>query len=152
VGKFTGVKAAGALVRAARARPDAVVFPQFMLRFHQPAAPHRGELPHLADHPQLVRVVGMLDFALGRSPLSLLLLMRPIDSGSRRHGETAAAVAVIALADWYAHVFTLMVAVHAPLDSRAGAALLGERWMEGTRMFAPLLPPWPLTLSRSSNI
>jgi hypothetical protein len=90
--------------------------------------------------------MGMLDYALGvpLSLFSLLLLRRQQREWS---WARAALIAVVAIATWYAHVFTLMV-VHLLVglhvltgDVRAdkGRATLGDR-ARALRLFVPLLP------------
>jgi hypothetical protein len=98
--------------------------------------------------------MGMLDFALA-VPLSVLTLMRLEVQRTRPSLRNAAAVAGLAVATWYAHVFALMV-VHLLVGVRtleAFAAGLGERrkWRANlgpalreaaseARLFLPLAP------------
>ncbi|HWL87911.1 MAG TPA: hypothetical protein VNO21_19035 [Polyangiaceae bacterium] len=145
VGKFTGVKAAARLFALLVLGLNALVFPQFILRFTNR---RRLIVASFFIWPTIHNwfvSMGMLDFALG-VPLSLLLLMAADRQRFAPGWKNGAMVAVIALADWYAHVFTLMVACMLLLIHVLEQRSWRERYSEALRLFIPLLPAAALTL------
>ncbi len=145
VGKFTGVKAAARLFVLLVLGLNAVIFPQFILRFTNR---RRLIVASFFIWPTIHNwfvSMGMLDFALG-VPLSLLLLMVCDRQRLAPSWKNGVLVALVALADWYAHVFTLMVACMLLLIHVAERRSWRERWRESVRMFVPLVPAAALTL------
>jgi len=145
VGKFTGVKLAARLFVLLVLGLNAVVFPQFLLRFTNR---RRLVVASFFIWPTIHNwfvSMGMLDFALG-VPLSLLLLMAADRQRLTPTWWNGVAVAVIALADWYAHVFTLMVAGMLLLVHIVERRSWRDRITEALRMFVPLVPATALTL------
>ncbi|WP_394827085.1 hypothetical protein [Pendulispora albinea] len=145
VGKLTGVKVAARLFVLMVLGLNAVVFPQFILRFTDR---RRLIVASFFIWPVIHNwfvSMGMLDFALG-VPLSLLLLMAADRQRLAPGWLNATLVAVIALADWYAHVFTLMVACMLLVIHVAERRSWRDRFSEALRLFVPLGPAAVLTL------
>ena len=82
--------------------------------------------------------MGMLDYALG-VPLSLFALLLLHRQMQRFTWPRAAAIAVVAVATWYAHVFTLMVVLMLAAIHAATRGSWGER-ARAAKATAPLAP------------
>ncbi len=145
VGKAIGLKAAARLFVVLVLAANALVFPRFVLELT--GSRRRMVVASLFAWPFVHNwfvSMGMLDYALG-VPLSLgalLLLERQRRAWS---WARAAAIAGVAVATWYAHVFTLMVVhllvgLHA-LTQRTWRERLGE-----SKLFVPLLPSTALVV------
>jgi hypothetical protein len=136
-GKVFGLALASRLFAAATLLVGAIVYPKFLYEFGGRARLIVGSFflwPMI--HNWFVSK-GMLDFAMG-VPLSLMLLIllrRQVLEPSARRGF---AIAALALAAWYAHVFSLLVSgflivVHL-IENRE------TRVLHLRRVFLPMLP------------
>ena len=149
VGKIVGVKAAARLFALLVVGLNAVVFPQFVLRFGNRqkmlvASLFLGPMVH-----NWFVSMGMLDFALG-VPLALVVLMLLKARLEKPTLANAIAICAATLLTWYAHCFALLmvhllVAVHVltkTLDRRdAGLrTAIGEGLVDLRLLVLPQIP------------
>ena len=139
VGKVVGVKMAASLFQLLVLALNALVMPQFVLRFTNR---RRLVVASLFLWPVIHNwfvSMGMLDFALG-VPLSLLLMMAADVQRQRPTWGNGALLALASLATWYAHVFALMAAMMLLFVHVVERRTWRERFVEAFRIFTPALP------------
>jgi hypothetical protein len=146
VGKVTGIKLAARLFAFVTLAANAVMIPRFVLHFT--GSRKRTLMASLFAWPMVHNwfvSMGMLDFAIA-VPLSLALLLAIDRHRAAPSLQRAGAVAVLAFATWYAHVFPLLV-VHLLVFVEA---FICPRWRQRLRalrtMVLPLVPATVLAL------
>jgi hypothetical protein len=139
VGNVVGVKLAARLFALLVLGTNAVVFPQFVLRFGNRqkmlvASLFLGPMVH-----NWFVSMGMLDFALG-VPLSLVVLMLVRERAERPTTLNAMAICVASLCTWYAHCFAMMVALMLVGIHVVTRASWAERIEQAKRLLLPQIP------------
>lgn len=139
VGNLVGVKLAARLFALLVLGTNAVVFPQFVLRFGNRqkmlvASLFLGPMVH-----NWFVSMGMLDFALG-VPLSLVVLMLVRERAERPTTLNAIAICVASLCTWYAHCFAMMVALMLVGIHVVTRSSWAERIEQAKRLLLPQIP------------
>jgi hypothetical protein len=146
VGRLIGTRAAAKLFVAAVLALGAIAYPRFILSF---GGRRRMLVSALFAWPMVHNwfvTSGMLDFALA-VPMAMGTLVLLNAQRLRPSAGRGAAIALLAAATWYAHVFPLLVvglliAVHV-VTRRTWR----ERWGQAVALVAPLLPAGALVAS-----
>jgi hypothetical protein len=144
VGKLVGVNAAAKMFALLVLASNAIVFPQFILRF----TGSRKKLVVASFflwpmiHNWFVSM-GMLDFALG-VPLSLVVLMLLDVQRTKPSLKNGALIALATICTWYAHVFALLavnllVTLHV-LQQRSEQGAWKARLEEAKKLFLFQIP------------
>ncbi|MEO8875923.1 MAG: hypothetical protein ABI461_10070 [Polyangiaceae bacterium] len=139
VGNVVGVKLAARLFALLVLGTNAVVFPQFVLRFGNRqkmlvASLFMGPMVH-----NWFVSMGMLDFALG-VPLSLVVLMLLRTRAERPTFVNGVAICATTLCTWYAHCFAMMVVLLLVGLHVVTRATWRERFEQAKRLILPQIP------------
>ncbi|HEY2509947.1 MAG TPA: hypothetical protein VGI39_03800, partial [Polyangiaceae bacterium] len=152
VGRAVGLPLASRLFTALVLAVGALVLPRFVLEMTGSRARMKSAMlfawPFV--HNWFVSM-GMLDFALG-VPLSLLALLLLERQRREWSWGRAAAIAGVAVATWYAHVFALLVVhllvgIHALVQAFAGRGQPWKARLSEVRLLVPLFPGTVLALA-----